>query len=298
MAVFRKVGQGIGYVGGGLIGGAVKVTGKAVGSKWQETGKWIEEVGDGVKTASHFALDNAGQFLDGTFQGTYGALKKDEYYKRQGISDLKESATRTAKGIGGTIKYAADSTGAVYTGLKNGDKEQAITGLKNIGKVAVVSTMAIGVIDVIEGTAVAEAEGIETRNDHLNGIVHPDTGVLFVEKSVNLPDGQVVEGTFPVFHTDFQVEIQESDYTASDEMHFKAANEALYQSVINNPALEDPLGFSTSDIIILAQGETPEGFTWHHSEEPGVLQLVDEETHSQTAHTGGRSIWGGGTENR
>ena len=38
MGVFRTMGKGVGIVGGGLIGGAVKVTGKAVGSKWKRTG--------------------------------------------------------------------------------------------------------------------------------------------------------------------------------------------------------------------------------------------------------------------
>ena len=41
-----------------------------------------------------------------------------------------------------------------------------------------------------------------------------------------------------------------------------------------------------------------EGYTWHHNEQPGVLQLVDEETHAETGHTGGREILGGGSEYR
>ncbi|MFD0050074.1 HNH endonuclease [Actinomycetes bacterium NPDC127524] len=44
--------------------------------------------------------------------------------------------------------------------------------------------------------------------------------------------------------------------------------------------------------------ETPEGYTWHHSEVPGKLELVDEEIHAETGHTGGRELWGDGLENR
>ena len=40
------------------------------------------------------------------------------------------------------------------------------------------------------------------------------------------------------------------------------------------------------------------GYTWHHNQEEGVLQLVDKNVHEQTGHTGGRSIWGGGSDNR
>lgn len=46
------------------------------------------------------------------------------------------------------------------------------------------------------------------------------------------------------------------------------------------------------------KGDTPDGYTWHHDAEAGKMQLVDTETHQKTGHTGGRSIWGGGTESR
>lgn len=42
-------------------------------------------------------------------------------------------------------------------------------------------------------------------------------------------------------------------------------------------------------------GETPEGYTWHHHEEPGIIQLVDTEIHAQTGHTGGSELWGEGS---
>ena len=35
MGVFRKIGKGVGTIGGGLIGGTTKLAGKAVGSKWK-----------------------------------------------------------------------------------------------------------------------------------------------------------------------------------------------------------------------------------------------------------------------
>lgn len=50
-----------------------------------------------------------------------------------------------------------------------------------------------------------EAEEIATRNDHFNGYEHPDTGVHFVEKTVTLPNGLVVEGTIPQFDEAFKV---------------------------------------------------------------------------------------------
>jgi len=180
----------------------------------------------------------------------------------------------------------------------SGDQEQAIKGLKNLGKVVVVSGLAIGVVDVMDGADIVEAEEMATRNDHLNGYEHPETGVPFIEKTVELPNGQVIEGTFPVFDSTYHVVLAEELYLESDDVHFDVGNQTLYQSVIENANFAEELSFTQADIQALANGQTPEGYTWHHHEDPGVLQLVDEETHAETAHTGGRAIWGGGSEYR
>ncbi|WP_409271359.1 HNH endonuclease [Neobacillus sp. SCS-31] len=298
MKVFRNVGKGVGTVGGKVLGGTIRVAGVVVGTKWKGAGEWIEEVGDGVESASKIALDNAGQFVDGAIQGAYGAIKQDEYYKQRGINDLKDSTGRTIKGIGSTLKYTVNNVGTTYKGFTSGNREEAIKGLKNLGKVAAVTTFAIGIVDIVDGADIIEAEELETRNDHLNGYEHPDTGVPFVEKAVDLPNGRVVEGVFPVFDSNFNVLLAEDLYTESDELHFKIANETLYQAISDDPSLASKMGLSQADVQSLANGQTPEGFTWHHSEEPGLLQLVDEDTHEQTAHTGGRAIWGGGSEYR
>ncbi|HHY72180.1 MAG TPA: hypothetical protein GX497_02950 [Bacillus bacterium] len=64
IGAFRSVGKGIGTVGGGQIGGTVKIAGKAVGRKWEGAGEWLEEVVESVQSAFKIALDNAGQFVD------------------------------------------------------------------------------------------------------------------------------------------------------------------------------------------------------------------------------------------
>jgi len=35
--------------------------------------------------------------------------------------------------------------------------------------------------------------------------------------------------------------------------------------------------------------ETPEGYTWHHHEDKGLMQLIQETVHAKTGHTGGFS---------
>ncbi|MBQ0139033.1 MAG: HNH endonuclease [Kurthia sp.] len=322
MGFGKGLGKVVGTVGGGLIGGAVKVTGKAVGTKFDKTGAWMEEIGDGVKGASVNALSNAGQFIDGTVHTAVGYVKDDEVHKEQGKADLKQSVGNTAKGIGSTIKYTASGVSESYKGFRNGDNEQALNGLKNVGKVVAVSALAIGVLDVIGGTEDVSAaelstdtstttdvatdpsttdgpiQHIETINDDLAGTVHPETGVPFESKVVALPDGTSVEGVFPVFSSDYSAHLAQVDYLESDHVQFALANQQLDIAILENPSLADEIGLTNTDINRLALGETPEGFTWHHSENPGELQLVDSEIHGQTAHDGGRMLWGGGTDNR
>ncbi|MEH7495204.1 hypothetical protein [Neobacillus niacini] len=171
MAFFRRVGKEIGSLAGNVIGGGVKLAGKAVKSEW------VEEVGDGIKTASTTAFDNAGQFIDGAVKGTYGVIKKDEKSKQEGFSDLKDSGSKTMKGICSTITYTAKGIDTTYDGLKKGDKEKALQGVKNVGEVAAISMLAVGVVDLIDGADSVEAEDLDTRNADLNGDTHPETGV-------------------------------------------------------------------------------------------------------------------------
>ena len=97
--------------------------------------------------------------------------------------------------------------------------------------------------------------------------------------------------SFPVFDSKFSVVLVEETYLESDHTQFTIANETLYQSIQENPDLAKELGLSQYDVQAVANGTTPEGYVWHHTEQPGVLQLVNGETHQNTGHTGGRELW-------
>lgn len=137
---------------------------------------------------------------------------------------------------------------------------------------------------------------IDTRNENLEGKKHMETGVEFEKKMVELPDGHEVEGVFPKFDTPFEMKLDESLYQESDEKQFEAANEKLKVGIENNQDLRNK--FTEKQIEQILDNETPEGYTWHHSEDVGIMQLVDAKVHAETGHTGGRTLWGGGSENR
>jgi hypothetical protein len=142
-----------------------------------------------------------------------------------------------------------------------------------------------------------DADGrIQTRNDGIKDQTHPETGVPFKEKTVTDAEGNEVTGVFPEFESELDVQLPEDLEQASDKEQFDECNRQLKEKVENDP--EFAKQFTPEQLEQIKNGDTPDGYTWHHNEEKGKMQLVDSETHAKTGHTGGKVIWGGGSENR
>ena len=137
---------------------------------------------------------------------------------------------------------------------------------------------------------------IHTRNESLEGDRHPITGVPFERKTVKDADGNEVTGVFPVFDSEFDAQLPEDLYQASDKEQFAECNKQLKDAIEKDPELAKK--FTPEQLEQIRNGDTPDGYTWHHNEETGKMQLVDSDTHAKTGHTGGKTIWGGGNENR
>jgi hypothetical protein len=140
---------------------------------------------------------------------------------------------------------------------------------------------------------------IITRNEGLEGDVHPITGVPFEKKAIDTPDGKV-EGVFPEFRSVFDAQIPENLYNETDYSQFKECNSQLYDAIENNPDLKAKFTKEQIEQIKdgINDGTAPDGYTWHHDAESGKIQLVDYDVHAKTGHTGGRTVWGGGSEYR
>jgi hypothetical protein len=140
------------------------------------------------------------------------------------------------------------------------------------------------------------ASNLTTRNEGLKDQKHPETGVPFKEKTVTDAEGNEVTGVFPEFDSEFDAQLPEELEQASDKEQFDECNKQLKEAVENDPELAKK--FTPEQLEQIKNGDTPDGYTWHHNEEKGKMQLVDSETHAKTGHTGGKVIWGGGSENR
>lgn len=153
----------------------------------------------------------------------------------------------------------------------------------------------IGTVDSI-GEPTPSHSYLITRNEGLAGDVHPITGVPFEHMSITLLDGSVVEGVFPRFDSVFETVLPNDLLEASDKVQFSYCNKQLQDAIEADPSLKAQ--FSKEQLKQIANGLTPDGYTWHHDAETGKMQLVNTTVHANTGHTGGRAVWGGGTENR
>lgn len=310
MSIIRGLGKFAGKTAGFVVGKPIEVIGKASDIDL------IKDIGKGVQQASEFAGDTVGQVADGAVNTVSGIIKEDPSKRDQGLGDMRNAVTRTAKGVVETVKHTIHNGTDVVGGVIDGDNDRIKRGAASLVKTVAIGALAVGVVDLVVGAdGVVSADSptdtpidsdstplinrLEGNiNEDLAGSEHPETGVPFVEKTVTLPDGESVTGVFPVFESEFEVTIDESLYLQSDYIQFSYANVELYEAIQADPSLAEELGLSDEDLQTLSNGDTPEGYTWHHNEEPGILQIVNQEEHSNTGHIGGREIWGGGNEYR
>lgn len=153
MGFLRDLGKFSGKAAGFVVGGAVNVVGDVTGSKF------IKEVGEGVKKASEFAGDTLGQVADGAWSTTTGMIQKDDRKVEQGLTDIGNSVSRTAKGVYETAKGTYHNGKDVYEGFKYNDDEKIKSGVKNIAKTVAVGALAVGVVDLVDGVDVGDPMG-------------------------------------------------------------------------------------------------------------------------------------------
>lgn len=128
-------------------------------------------------------------------------------------------------------------------------------------------------------------------NEEYAGKTHPETGVPYVEKVVDI-NGVKIQVVVPEFPGVIEVILPDKLRLAPESEQFTYLNNCLKEEIKSNPELRAQ--FSEVQIAMIERGLKPKGFTWHHNEEWGKMQLTKTDIHEGSRHTGGNSIWSGG----
>ncbi len=101
----------------------------------------------------------------------------------------------------------------------------------------------------------------KTRNGHLANKTHPVTGIPFDANG------------YPDF---------------SSKLYRTGRNDVNIGGGTGNRLRDEALANAAA-----GYSSTPRGYTWHHHQDVGRMQLVEQTPHRKTGHTGGFSIWSG-----
>lgn len=136
-------------------------------------------------------------------------------------------------------------------------------------------------------------EFVETTNCKYLGSKHPSKGVEFVLRKLKYSDGTMLQGVFPKFKSFADINLPKDLYKASFDAQKKNCMKQLKWQTI--PIIgKARKNFTKDELELIANGKLPNGYTWHHNEMEGLMQLVKTDIHKATAHTGGMSLWGKG----
>jgi hypothetical protein len=168
MGFLKGLGKVAGQVAGGVIGGTVKIIGEATNNKF------IQEIGDGVYNASVQAGELAGQAASGLVDVASGIIQQDDSKIDNGFTDIGKAVGTTAKGVGRTIVNVAENGGTLVNGILENDTNLIKDGAKGLVKTAAVVTLAVGVVDMVDGSDAVAASDIPDASADDSNVQHVD----------------------------------------------------------------------------------------------------------------------------
>lgn len=154
MSFLKNLGNGLGEGAGFVLGGSVKAAGKFVNNDF------IQEIGESVDSSMRSTGNILGNVADGIAEVGIGAFDSDSARCDKGFSDLG----KTTKAVGNQLLVAAGQivgdTIDTADGLLERDWDKVKTSGRSLAKVVAVSTIAIGVVDAVDGVDTSGAESL------------------------------------------------------------------------------------------------------------------------------------------
>lgn len=149
----KELGEGAGWLIGNVTGGIIKGVGEITNFDF------IKDVGEGIKNSTEFAGKQLGNIAEGVWNVGSGLITQDDNKIDQGFDDLGEGVGNTAKSVVQGITVTVSNIGDVAGGLIDGNSDRALEGAKNLGKTALIATLGISVLDMVDIIDVNGNEG-------------------------------------------------------------------------------------------------------------------------------------------
>ena len=114
-------------------------------------------------------------------------------------------------------------------------------------------------------------------------VINPETGEIETHYFPDFSEVAVPPGT--------EFDLPETEWGKSHATHETLCNKQLNEWCQAHPDEAKKI-FSEEQLDQISKGKTPKGYTWHHTERSGKMQLVPTKIHMENRHTGGQAIWG------
>lgn len=293
----KKASSTTGETTGAFVGGAFHTVSGYVRNDEQQKQEGLEELVE----SSNRTVKGMGEALVQTWnqgEDVYnGFVQNDEERMLKGARGIVKTAAIASLAVGTfEIVDGIDSMSETVQAVEHDINESQTVQYAASSQPEVEYKETSSLLDEDNSFTASDFQKIETINDELEGARHSETDVPFVRDTVHLSNGEIISGVYPDFDEEYSATISQTIYLSSDAVQFDNANEQLAYEIQQDSELMAQ--FTPEQILQIQAGETPDGYVWHHHQEPGRLELVDEETHAQTGHSGGRSLWGGGSQYR
>ncbi|RMB01381.1 colicin-lik bacteriocin with DNase/tRNase domain [Thermoactinomyces vulgaris] len=129
-----------------------------------------------------------------------------------------------------------------------------------------------------------------TKNQKLRDNID-DTFLETLEKGVG-EKNEPAKRKFKIFISKNSVINKNLTKTEIEDLLAGKGSSSIIEKLNKDPELKQK--FLEANISWIEKGNDPVGFTWHHHQDEGKMQLVKTRIHGNIRHTGGRVIWGGG----
>lgn len=154
MSFLKNLGKGLGEGAGFVLGGSVKAAGKFVNNDF------IQEIGEAVDGSMKNTGNILGNVADGIAEVGIGAFDSDSARCDKGFSELG----KTTKNVGDQLLMAVGQilgdTIDTADGFLERDWDKVKTSGRSLAKVVAVSTIAIGIVDAVDGIDTSGTESL------------------------------------------------------------------------------------------------------------------------------------------